>query len=541
VYGVLLYRIASLNPDRRATLLAVLLLAAVCAVSLTVRIRLLDAPLERDEGEHAYMAQTVLAGNPPWKLAYNMKLPGADAIYEISFALFGQTATAIRLALLIVNTATVLLIALLGRRLFGTRAGLAAASCYAVLSFSQKVVGTIAHSTHFVVFFAVIAILLLFRAAASPAWLFLSGLFFGLAFLMKQPAIAFAVFGAVYVVWDAVWRRRRERSPFADGLKGLAAFGSGVVLWRSGVFERFWYWTVTLARAYTAQPGYPLHVLNLNWRLVAQQNLSIWILAALGFFFGCWNRGTRRATIWSGVLLFFSLVAISAGVDYHPHYFILMLLPVALACGAWVASAEEMALKAFGHKAPGGARNLPLLCVAAACLCSVLVQRAYLFSMNSYEFSRTSYGLNPFPEAVVVADYIRQHSDRDARVAVMGSEAEIYFYSRRQAATGYLFTYGLMEEHGYAAADQVEMSNEIEASRPQFIVYVAIPTSWRVRPRSSLAIFDWMDGYTKEHYKPIGMAELRQNAPTLYTWGPAVADYRIQPGAPGYLVLYRRS
>jgi hypothetical protein len=36
----------------------------------------LTLPSKRDEGEHAYMAQTMLAGNPPWKLAYSMKLPG---------------------------------------------------------------------------------------------------------------------------------------------------------------------------------------------------------------------------------------------------------------------------------------------------------------------------------------------------------------------------------------------------------------------------------------------------------------------------------
>jgi len=148
-----------------------LLLVAVCAVSLIVRIRLLGASLER-EGEHAYRARMALAGNPPWKLAYNMKLPGTDAIYELSFAVFGQTVTSIR-------------------------AGLAAASCYGVLSFSQKVVGTVAHSRHFVVFFAVIATLALLRAGASPARLFGSGLFYGIAFLMKQPGIAFAVFGVV--------------------------------------------------------------------------------------------------------------------------------------------------------------------------------------------------------------------------------------------------------------------------------------------------------------------------------------------------------
>ena len=41
-----------------------------------VRLRLLDFPLERDEGEYAYAGQLMLQGIPPYKLAYNMKLPG---------------------------------------------------------------------------------------------------------------------------------------------------------------------------------------------------------------------------------------------------------------------------------------------------------------------------------------------------------------------------------------------------------------------------------------------------------------------------------
>ncbi len=117
---------------------AVWLLAVVILVSFIVRIRLLDAPLERDEGEHAYTAQAMLAGNPPWKLAYDMKLPGTDALYAIFIGVFGQTAAAIRVGLLIVNTATILLIALLGRRLFGLKAGISAAACYGVLSLSQN-------------------------------------------------------------------------------------------------------------------------------------------------------------------------------------------------------------------------------------------------------------------------------------------------------------------------------------------------------------------------------------------------------------------
>src|SRR5665213_624499 len=48
-----------------------------------IRFRLLDMPLERDEGEYAYAGQLILQGIPPYDLAYNMKQQG------IFFDLFG--------------------------------------------------------------------------------------------------------------------------------------------------------------------------------------------------------------------------------------------------------------------------------------------------------------------------------------------------------------------------------------------------------------------------------------------------------------------
>ena len=49
---------------------------AVILLVLFVRVRLLEVPLERDEGEYAYTAPLILQGIPPFRLAANMKLPG---------------------------------------------------------------------------------------------------------------------------------------------------------------------------------------------------------------------------------------------------------------------------------------------------------------------------------------------------------------------------------------------------------------------------------------------------------------------------------
>lgn len=41
-----------------------------------IRVRLLNFPLERDEGEYAYSGQLMLQCIAPYQLAYSMKLSG---------------------------------------------------------------------------------------------------------------------------------------------------------------------------------------------------------------------------------------------------------------------------------------------------------------------------------------------------------------------------------------------------------------------------------------------------------------------------------
>ena len=485
----------------RTHLLPLALLALVLLVSVVVRIRLLNAPLERDEGEHAYLAQTMLAGHAPWQLAYNLKLPGTDFMYAVFLALFGQTAVAIRLGLLLVNIATILLTALLGKRLFGLTGGIVAGAAYGLFSCSQNVMGTVAHSTHYVAFFAVIATLLLLvpdtllESGTRPRFtpnqrLFLSGLVYGLAFLMKQPGLSFGIFGAAYVVW----RWRRDRLPFVSGLTLLAFFCIGLALpyallclalLSAGTFGRFWFWTYTLARAFATKRSLPQQYEAFNYFIprVLGTSLSMYgYWPGSGLLAALWTPAMRRVALFTIVFVLFSFVAVSAGGSFIFHYFILMLPAVALAVGALAAWGEN----AWGPKKQQAmasswrslASAAPLVLFAAACLWSVWLQRAYLFEMSPYEFSRKTYGLNPFPEAEKVADYIRSNSQPDARIAVVGSEAEIYFYSRRQAATGYLFTYGLMETHPYASFSQQEMIGEITRAKPEYIVFVGVADSW---------------------------------------------------------------
>src|SRR4030065_551155 len=87
--------------------------AIVVVFIIIIRFRLLDVPLERDEGEYAYAGQLILEGVPPYSLVYNMKMPGIYAAYALILAVFGQTCAGIHFGLLLVNAATILLVFLL--------------------------------------------------------------------------------------------------------------------------------------------------------------------------------------------------------------------------------------------------------------------------------------------------------------------------------------------------------------------------------------------------------------------------------------------
>jgi hypothetical protein len=504
-----------------------------------VRIRLLEIPLERDEGEYAYAGQLMLQGIPPYQMAFNMKFPGTYGAYALIMAVFGQTIAGIHLGFMVVNAGTIVLIYLLGKRLFTTTAGVAASAAYALLSVSAGVLGTQAHATHFVMVAALGGTLLLLRATDTgrSSMLLWSGLLFGVAVLMKQHGALFVVFGGANLMWDHWTRQRagwllllRKLTLFFCGVAAPLAL-TGFALWRTGVFEKFWFWTVTYAREYVLQISFSdgIAVFRSVFPRVVGPNLAIWMVALAGFALIWWKDQEHPRAVFVTGFLVFSFLALCPGFYFREHYFVLILPAVALLAGAAVSSARRIW--------PGGSLLLSGL-YGAALVFSVVRQQEFLFQMSPFEVSRSIYGENPFPEAVQVADYIRAHSAKDSRIAVLGSEPEIPFYADRHSATGYIYMYGLMESQPYALTMQNELIRDLETSRPDYVVFVTTSVSWLRRPTSPSRIFDWWAAYAPQHYKAVGVADIISANRTDYRWGD-VGTY--QPQSTSVVVVFKRA
>lgn len=159
--------------------------------------------------------------------------------------------------------------------------------------------------------------------------------------------------------------------------------------------------------------------------------------------------------------MFLPVLSILAGVAIH-------------STGKWIS----------GQSGIIGSTGAGILIFVLASLAGIVPLRWYLFEQTMFGVSRGIYGNNPFPESVTIGRYIKNSTVETDQVAILGSEPQIYFYADRLCATGYIYTYSLMEEQVYNQRMHDEMIAEIEAAKPEILVFAGILNhGWYVKIR----------------------------------------------------------
>ncbi len=506
-------------------------LAAVMLFVCFVRYRLLNIPLERDEGEYALMGQMILKGIPPYEMAYNMKLPGTYYMYALLMGIFGQNVAGIHLGMLLVNLTSILLLFLIGKKMFNDLVALVAAASFALMSLSEGVLGCALHATHFNVLFALCGMLALLHYAERPGLprLIVSGFCFGLSFVMKQQAVFLMLFGL-----SACWIIERQRAPFQwkNSLPRFGAFGFAMLLpyllivlsaCLSGTFDKFWHWTVGYARQYVGikNADDAWHYLELYFPIVSKGFWAFWIAGVLGLAALFFSEGARK---YHWMVLSFALCSLACvvpGLYFRPHYFVVFLPALALLTGITLNFFREILLKQNRARLAG----LPYLVFAGMFGWAVSVHSEVFFKYEPDLVCLINYSAsNPFLESVEIAKFIQSNTTGQDRIAIIGSEPQIYFYSKRLPATGYIYTYPLMENQPYSLEMQHEMMAEVEKARPKYLLFINLPYSWMRSDKSSKDIFNWYERYNK-NYNLVGAIELNPNGRATYTWREALGKF----------------
>ncbi|MGA2031192.1 MAG: hypothetical protein ABSG68_02955, partial [Thermoguttaceae bacterium] len=273
--------------------------------------------------------------------------------------------------------------------------------------------------------------------------------------------------------------------------------------------------------------------------------------------------------------LLFSFLCVCPGFYFRQHYFIVLLPAIAALAGVGGSAALRLAARLPGFAVPAPAsvppdrtqqhrRHKPAaapqqaptvlagfwvwpvgLLLAGVLLLPLWQQRGFYFFLTPSAACRQVYGTNPFLECPVIAEYLRKNTTAEQTIAVLGSEPELFFDAQRKSATGYIYTYGLMESHPFARQMQEEMGHEIEAAKPEFIVFVDVYTSWLLRPDSKKYLLEWAGRYLEQSYRPVGIVEILPGR-SEYHWNEQAAAYRPPPPINGWpssrlTVLRRKS
>ena len=360
---------------------------------------------------------------------------------------------------------------------------------------------------------------------------------------MKQTALAFVVFGATLLLFNE--SKEPLRSVRHEALK-LLLFFMGVLLpyglvcgwvWTGGGFHKFWFWTVLYAREYASRltviDGY--HMLRATLLPTTGTALPLWLLGCAGMVCLRWTPRSRNVRILLPAFFIISFGAVCPGYYFRSHYFILLLPALALAggvgmdrlcqeIGPWDIHAPKMWLAAM----------VPLLGLGYP----IWAERSMFFQDTPSMACRRIYGENPFPESPILAKFLAEHTEVGATIAVLGSEPQICFLAHRKPATGYIYTYGLMELQPYARRMQEEMIREIETSQPLYLVFVEVRNSWLPQNGSDLTLSKWYTKYVHDQFELVGLVDIFSEEKTEYLWNQELIGY--QPKSKNLVLVYKR-
>lgn len=441
-------------------------LIGIFAVACLLRWPIAEIPLERDEGEYSYVAERWLAGEPPYQSAFDQKPPGVFAVYAVIFRTLGGSTPAIHWGTQVYTLATLAAIFLVGRRLFGPAAGLAASLLAAYMTLDRCVYGNAANTEVFMILPLTLAFLAALKATdqSSVIWAAASGMLGICAILFKQVALPNVALHAVMLLFAGQHRPRIVTAYCAAAI--LVVGGVVGYFTFAGALNEFLDCVVLHNLAYVQQVPwhyYP-YFLGRTGSVILLQWFPILSFATIGCFRGREVRGVNwPSRRWAVLWLAASFLGTAIGGYFREHYFFQMIPPIAVLAGAGIVwLAERWSSVRSGIVALG-------LCFAAIAFGVLVMPNYYLFGTPA-EKARLLYADAPFPESIPVGEYLARHAHPEDRVFVYGNEPQILYYSNRRTACRYIYVYPQLTPAPGVLERQDALLNELRSTLPRYIV-----------------------------------------------------------------------
>jgi hypothetical protein len=474
-------------------------------VVLGIRAPLMDLPLERDEGEYAYIAWRMDHGEMPYRDWFDQKPPGVFFAYRVAMAMPGDTVVNFRRVAAIFAAVSSVALFLFLRGFFGYPASILGAVLLAFQSADPWIQGAIANTEIFMLPGIIISSFLFVRVLRLPGrsrgFALTSvgiGALLGCAALFKQVAGVHALLLVASLPLFSPDADAESRWLRLSRFLGWMVFG-GALVWGAlvawlavhGALSAGIDAIVLHNLDYIGGPSIQRRLGNLlrNTRPMASSQGPALLLGFAGLALLCAKRQRLPALLLGGWMLT-SFVGVAASGHFFPHYFQQLLPPLAAGAAACIAMAPSAISR------PAIVRTA---LVSGIAVLPLLVAAIPFWSLPPAESMRRIYPGNPFHVMPEVAREIAAMSEPDEAVFVFGTEPELYFYAERVAASRYIHLFPLFGPFASAADRQRETLEQLKRTQPAVVVW------WSNHmfrdPVRDGGLVDWMNDTIQRDYR----------------------------------------
>jgi hypothetical protein len=478
---------------------------ALVLLTLAIRLPLLGIPLERDEGEYAYIGWRLEHHELPYRDWIDQKPPGIFWVYRWAFALPLDPVSAVHFMALLFAAASACAMFCVALRFMGCGWAFLAAILFVLFSADPLLYGTESNTEMFMLLPLMLSVLAFFRSTSTAAgrgreigFAVLVGAFIGIATAFKQVAVVQWPFLILMFPLFAEGKKSFGRAflfAIASAI-GIAVVWAAIVVFFAlhHALGDFTYNVFTHNFEYVRSISWPrrMNYFSGTLKSLVTDEWPVWIFSVIALLF-LLRRGQFRGLLFMEGWMAVSFAGVSASGYYFPHYF-QQMLPVFCLAAAFGADA----LEDVGDVAVVRVWLRRAVFVVVLIVPVIVVRCPFLFSYSAAQASDKIYPGSHFAEKQILAQRLAQMTKPDDKVFIFGSDTEILFYAQRVSATRYIFLFPLYGPYSDAKEKQMAVADEIVRNVPAAVVFM--PNGLFFAPDAEQFFTHWTQNYVTQNF-----------------------------------------
>ncbi|MBL7918310.1 MAG: hypothetical protein JNM96_07915 [Bacteroidia bacterium] len=373
----------------------------------------------------------------------------------------------------------------------------------------------------------------------------LMGFSMGCAFMVKTSGVFLALWGGLLIITDFLFSKPRLWKMFWKQMVMYAVGGFSIIIimfliiYMKGSFKEMIYWAYEHPKQYVSSMPFEEGVKYFKYtRDAILQNYKLfWYHSLFALVLCLFPSINIKYKILGITLLGFSFLTIVPGYYFYGHYWIQTIPGLSLVAGLTVYSILSIINNTLNFKKP----IIKWIYLVVFCFLTfnhVSGLKSYYYHPNYERILRAVYGNNPFPESWEIANYINSNSKPEDNIVLLGSEPQIYFYTKKKSPSRHAYFTSIVNNVKDHKEWQREFARDTEKAKPKFVIFFNHPLSLLVQPNTDKYVFDWANKFITENYQIIGVVDMIEGQQSVYVWREQLNNYK--PVSQNLIYIYER-